>query len=206
MDNEKIGPNQAECAPGCGSVCNCRATGIGKKSKIIICLIVAIAAAVVLAHGIMQKAEAQSDLEQNVSNLSLWANTIDSLASLNQEASPKDAVFLYLPMKGQEPDENVKKEIEAAAGKAQSQGTMTTFYVLDEGSEDYLQLTGQVPAPFVLVMVKGSSMNVVPANVSIEKGMSVVSGDISEENLLYALVAASRPSAGCCALPSTKCC
>ena len=206
MDNEKIGPHQAECAPGCGSRCNCRATGISKKSKIIICLIVAIAAVVVLAHGIMQKAEAQSDLEQNASNLSLWANTIDSLASLNQEASRKDAVFLYLPMKGQEPDENVKKEIEAAAGKAQSQGTMTAFYVLDEGSEDYLQLTGQVPAPFVLVMVKGSSMTVVPANVSIEKGMSVVSGDISEENLLYALVAASRPSAGCCALPSTKCC
>ena len=206
MDNEKMGPNQAECKPGCGSGCNCRATGISKKSKIIICLIVAIAAVVVLAHGIMQKAEAQSDLEQNASNLSLWANTIDSLASLNQEAPLKDAVFLYLPMKGQEPDENVKKEIEAAAGKAQSQGTMTAFYVLDEGSEDYLQLTSQVPAPFVLVMVKGSSMTVVPANVSIEKGMSVVSGDISEENLLYALVAASRPSASCCALPSTKCC
>ncbi len=126
-------------------------------------------------------------------------------------ASQKDAVFLYLPIKGQGPDENIKKEIQSAASKAQLKGTMIEFFVLDEGSEDYAQLTSQVPAPFVLVTAKGCNLSAVPANISEESGMGVVSGDISEESLLYALVAASRPSVGCCPIPSTnassaKCC
>ncbi len=96
------------------------------------------------------------------------------------------------------------KEIQSAADKAQSKGTTTALFTLDDGSEDYAKLTSQVPAPFVLVMVKGSNMSEVPVNVSAERGMGVVTGDISEENLLYAMVAASRPSAGCCPVSSTK--
>jgi hypothetical protein len=212
--------NQAGCTAECGPGCNCSASGIDKKGKIIICLVVAIAAAIVLAYGFMQKAEAQSDLgqstleiadETNLTDSSLWGNPIESLAYLSQVASQKDAVFLYLPIKGQGPDENIKKEIQSAASKAQSKGTMVAFFALDEGSEDYAQLTSQVPAPSVLVMVKGSNLSAVPANISEESGMGVVSGNISEENLLYAMVAASRPSVGCCVLPSTnsssaKCC
>jgi len=223
MNNDKIAPttsqNQAGCASGCGSGC-CSTSGIGKKRKIIICLAVAFAAAIVLAYGIMQKAEAQSDLGQNAletanesnqMDSSTWGKPIESLASLSQEASQKDIVFLYLPIKGQGPDENIMREIQSATGKAQSRGTMAAFFALDEGSEDYAQLTNQVPAPFVLVIVKGSYPSAVPVNISQEGGMGVVSGDISEENLLYAMVAASRPSASCCPAPSakspsTKCC
>ncbi len=69
MDNDKIKsnetPNQTECDTKCGPGCNCCASGIGKKGKIIICLVVAIAAAIVLAYGFMQKAEAQSDSGQS---------------------------------------------------------------------------------------------------------------------------------------------
>ena len=207
MDNDKIGStstNRAECTSECGSGCCSNASGISKKGKMIICLIVAIAAAVVLAQGIMQKAESESDAEQNLSDQSLWSNPVASLASLNQVASHKDIAFLYLPIAGQGPDEGVKNEIESAAGKAQAQGTSTAFFTLDESSEDYGLLTSQVPAPFVLVLVNGSNLSAVPTNISQENGMSVVSGNISEENLLYALVAASRASAGCCPVPSTK--
>jgi hypothetical protein len=219
MDNDKIIPNAnqnqagctaAECGPGC-----CGASGISKKGRIIICLVVVIAAAIVLAYGVMQKAEAQSALETanetNQADSPLWGNPIESFAYLSQVASEKDTVFLYLPIKGQGPDENIKKEIQSAADKAQSKGTVVAFFALDEGSEDYAQLTSQVPAPFVLVMVNGCNLSAVPANISEESGMDVVSGDISEENLLYAMVATSRPSVGCCPVPSTnsspiKCC
>lgn len=224
MDNDKTTSNavqnQAGCAAECGPGCNCSASGVGKKGKIIICLVVAIAATIVLAYGIVQKAEAQNDLgqsaleaanETNQADSSLWGNPIESLAYLSEVASQNDAVFLYLPIKGQGQDENIKKEIQSAATKAQSKGTMTAFFALDEGSEDYAQLTSQVPAPFVLVMAKGCNLGAVPANISEESGMGIVSGDISEESLLYALVAASRPSIGCCPVPSTnassaKCC
>ncbi len=135
MDNDKIisnaTQNQAGCPAGCGSGC-CGASGISRKGRIIICLVVVVAAAIVLAYGVMQKAEAQSDLgqsaletanETNQTDSSLWGNPIESLAYLSQVASQKDAVFLYLPIKGQGPDENIKKEIQSAADKAQSKGT-----------------------------------------------------------------------------------
>jgi hypothetical protein len=170
----------------------------------VLCLVVAIAAAIVLAQGIMQKAESENDLEQDPSDLSPWSNPIESLASLNRAASQKDIVFLYLPIAGQGPDESVKIEIESAAGKAQSRGTSTAFFTLDESSEDYGLLTSQVPAPFVLVLANGTNLSAVLTNISQENGMSVVSGNISEENLLYALVSVSRASAVCCPVPSAK--
>ena len=65
MDNDKLEPtssaNQAEGASGCGPGCNCGGTKIGTKGKVIICLVVAIAAAIVLANSVMQKAETGAD-------------------------------------------------------------------------------------------------------------------------------------------------
>ncbi len=212
MDNDKLEPtsseNQAEGASACGPGCNCGAAKIGTKGKVIICLVVAIAAAIVLANSVMQKAETGADGGLNAftakslaaektspqtdqANSSLWGKPLESLASLNDLAVQKDAVFLYLPAKGQRPDESVKKEIEAAASKAQSQGIMMGFFVLDESSVDYAPVSSQVPAPCVLAMVNGT-------------GNSVATTNITEGNLLQSLVAASRPSScspGGCALP-----
>jgi len=220
MNNDRLEStsetNQAESALGCGHGCNCGRTQIGTKGKMIVCLVVIIAAAIVLAHSVMQKAETGVDGGQNaftakvlvaekasplntaenasmmdLANLSLWGKPLESLASLNDLAVQKDAVFLYMPAKGQRPDESVKKEIEAAAGKAQLQGTRMALFVLDEGSQDYAQVTSQVPAPCVLAMVNGT-------------GNSAATTNITEGNLLQSLVAASRPS-GCspggCAMP-----
>ncbi len=220
MDNDKFDPtssaNQSESASKCGPACNCGGADSGKKGKIIICLVVAIAAAIVLGNSIMQKGDTGIDGDQNAfaakvllaekaspaaktenakgtnqTNQSLWGKPLESLASLNEVAAQKDAVFLYLPAKDQGPDENVRKKIEAAAGKAQSQGTKMSFFVLDESSEDYAQVTSQVHAPCVLAIVKG-------------RGNSVATTNISEVNLLQSLVTASRPP-GCkpggCAKP-----
>lgn len=189
MDNDKLKPlssaNQAEGGPGCGPGCNCGGTKIGKKGKTIICLVVVLAAVIVLAHATTENTggNAQTNLTggNTQTNLSLWGKPLESLASLNDVAAQKDAFFIYLPANGQGPNENVKKEIEAAAGKAQSQGTEMGLFVLDEGSEDYAQVTSQVSAPCVLAIVK-------------ESGNSVTVTNISEVNLLKSLVTASRPS------------
>ena len=120
------------------------------------------------------------------------------MASLNKVAAQKNAIFMYLSEKGRGVDEAVKRQIELAVGKVQSQGAKMAYYTLDTGSQDYAQITSQVSAPCVLAMVRGG-------------GMSVVSGEITEAKLLQAVVAASRPSGcgtgcapGACAPPASK--
>jgi hypothetical protein len=218
MDNDKLeqdsDANRAESASECGPGCNCGKTGISKKGKMVICLVIAIAAVVVLANSVMQKTETGVDQGQNAfatkvtaaekastpltegkanktdqAKPSLWGEPLESLASLDEVAAQKDAVYVYLPTKGQGLSESVKKNIEVAAGKAQSRGTTMALYTLDDGSKDYALLANQTSTPCVLAMVKGS-------------GMNIVSGNISEANLLQALVVASRPS-GCS--PGSSC-
>ena len=127
----------------------------------------------------------------------LWGGSLTGLADLNKVAAQTQAVFIYLPKKGQEPIESVKQEIEKAAGKVQSGGKKMGCYTLDANSDDYVKVTSQIPSPCVLAMVKGG-------------GGSAVSGEITEAKLLQAIVTASRPaSSGCgpsgCA-PSTPGC
>lgn len=187
MSNDRLKPlssvNQTESGSGCGPGCNCSGNKIGKKGKVIICLVVALAAVIILAQATTENKGGNAQ-----TNLSLWGKPLASLASLNDVAAQKDAFFIYLPANGQGPNENVKKEIEAAAGKAQSQGTEMGLFILDEGSEDYAQVTSQVSAPCVLTIVK-------------EGGNSITVTNISEVNLLKSLVTASRPpscsSGGC---------
>ena len=223
---QESAPKQAEEPVQCGPGCNCGSTGLGTKGKMIICLVVVIAAGAVLARGLTRKAEnkaAQGQTafaaavsastpkatpittavvsaaipktppittekakaaETNQAKSSLWGEPLKDLASLNQVAAQTNAVFLYLPDKGRGADEAVKRQIEQAAGKAQSGGTKMACFTLDAGSPDYAKVTSQVPAPCVLAMVKG-------------RGMSPVTGEISEGKLLQAIVAASRPSSGC---------
>lgn len=190
-----------QCGAGCN--CNCGATGLGTKWKMIICLAIVVAAAVVLARGFARNTESKASqakgsfptaaqvtagttkkvktTKTHQAKSSLWGDPLKSMASLNEVASEKGAVFVYLAEKGREPSETIKRTIELAADKSKSRGMAISFYTLDDSSQDYAQITGQSPAPCVLVMVKGG-------------GASAVSGGISEEKLLQAIVAASRPS------------
>ncbi len=189
----------AQCEPGC----DCKKTGLGTKGRMIICLIVGIAATVVLGRSIARKTvdgtvQSQTAFASTVpafpspasttaieTNLS-WGEPLKDMASLNQVAAQKNAIFMYLYEKGRGADEAVKRQIEQAAGKAQSGGMNMALYTLDTGSQDYTQITSQVPAPCVLALIKG-------------RGMSVVSGEITEGKLLQAIVTASRcgPGSGC---------
>ena len=193
--------NQVEGKEQCGHGCNCGTTGLKTKGKAIICLVVVLAAAGVLAHSFTRKAESKSSqpqeafaavalvspaatnkaMETKPKKSSLWSEPLKDMASLNEVAAQKNAVFVYLEKTGQKPNEAIKRNIEQAANKSKSKGMAIGFYTLDDSSQDYAQITSQAPAPCVLAIVKGG-------------GTSAVTGDITEEKLLAAIVAASRPS------------
>ncbi len=194
MSNMNPVEETTQCEPGC----NCGKTGLGSKGKMIICLVVVIAAAAVLGRSVSRKAvnetlQSQTAFASTVPVLTSpastmaietklsWGEPLKDMASLNQVATQTDAIYMYLYEKGQVADESVKRQIEQAAVKVQSGGAKMAFYTLDATSQDYAQITSQVPAPCVLAMVKGG-------------GITVVSGEITEGKLLQAIVAASRPS------------
>lgn len=199
--NQPSNTNQVEETAQCEPGCDCGKTGLGTKGKSIICLIVAIAAVAVLGRSFARKPVNETIQSQtafaatasmlpspastaSIENTISWGEPLKDMASLNQVAAETNAVYMYLFEKGQGADESVKRQIEQAGVKAQSGGMKMALYTLDAGSQDYAQITSQVPAPCVLAMVKGA-------------GMTVVSGEITEGKLLQAIVAASRPS-GCC--------
>lgn len=195
--NQDAGKEQ--CGPGCG----CEKPGLNTRMKTVICLVIAIAAVIVLMRGFDSKTantatkgkaafavtsavapattENIDKTETDKSEPLLWGKPLKDIASLNELAAQKDAVFLYLVKKGQQPNESIKNNIENAVTKNGSRGVKMAFYILDTNSPDYAQVTSQSPAPCVLALVKGV-------------GMATVSGDISEKKLLEAIVSASRAS------------
>ncbi len=205
---EDVGKSkESDC--GCDSGCGCGSKGLSRKVKIIVSLVILIAAALVLGHGLLKKSAVSNDkskdafasafpvnkpvenplvIEQSKESYikpdkaKLWGDPLDSLASLNKVATNLDAVFIFISGKSEDKDPDIKKEIENAAGKFQARGSSIAAYALVKVSKDYSQITSQVTAPCVLAMVKG-------------KGMSAVSDNITEAKLLEALVTASRPSA-----------
>ncbi|MFA6290945.1 MAG: hypothetical protein WC637_04140 [Victivallales bacterium] len=210
MNDDKIDDagkvKESDC--GCDSGCACGSKGLSTKMKIIVCLVILIAAAIVLGRGFLKKSAVSNDkskeafasafpVSKPVENpvmkeqakesdvkpdkAKLWGEPLDSLASLNKVAANLDAVYIFISGKNDEKDPDIKKEIENAAGKFQARGSSIAAYSLVKVSKDYAQITSQVPSPCVLAMLRG-------------KGMSVVSDNITEAKLLEALVAATRPS------------
>lgn len=203
-----------------GPGCDCDTPGLGTKAKVLVCLVVGLAAAAVLTRGAMKKAGAANDgnqrsfatalpvvpvvpaaperkaaegADKGETRSVLWGDPLDSLASLNKVAPEKDAVFVLLGAGEDRGIEEIRGQIEAAAKKIMSRGTTMAAFTLDRNAQDYAQITGQQPAPCVLAMVKG-------------QGVSVVSEDITEANLLQALVAASRPSSCGSSAAGSSCC
>ncbi|MFC1461087.1 hypothetical protein ACFLQR_01030 [Verrucomicrobiota bacterium] len=208
--------NDSSCGPGCD--CD-TIPGLSTRGKVVICLVVGLAAAVVLGRGFMKKAGAENGGDQQVfatalpvaqiepaasvdeaakakeeeqQKPKLWGKPLDSLASLNKVAGEKDAVFVFLSSGNEESEKTARNEIEAAARKIMSRGTTMAAYILKKDTRDYAQVTSQVPVPCVLAMVKGRGMG--------------VAKDITEANLIQALVAASRPSGCGPAAAGSSCC
>jgi len=210
---EKAGDLQP-CCDG-GNCCTSGSQDAGKSWKIIVFILIVLAAGAVLARSFIRKTnsaanqgqqsfaiiqpESGSDIEApsivdgateaEVSNQpasNLWGKPLDSLASLDKAASDTDAVFIFLAAEDQQDIQTITNEIEAAAKTIQAGGTRISAFRLKQGAPNYANLTKQFSIPCVLAMVKGGGLSGVPA------------GQITETKLVQAFVAASRPSSGCC--------
>ena len=203
---DEVEGTEASCSP----TCSCKPRALSTRGKTIICLVVALAA-VAVVMGSANRARTETDTgqeafatdpvmtpakatsatneqatatEEQPWEAVIWGKPLASLESLNEVAAEKDAVFVFLAAEGGEQTRIITGEVEAAARKAQLRGTSIGAYTLDKDVQDYTQVTSQVPAPCVLVMVKGAGAS------------AVEGGEITEAKLLEALVSASRPS-GC---------
>lgn len=219
ISDREMADDVQSCCDG-GDCCPSVSQSGGKNWKMLICILVLLAAGAVLARSFIGKSGADGDQSQQVfapvltDNMSdtpsvandtkeqdiageaapsLWRAELDSLASLNKMATNTDAVFILLSAKDQQDSQTITKEIDAAAKKIQANGVRVSAFRLSQAAPEYAQLSKQVSIPCVLAMVKGG-------------GMSAVSGEINEAKLVQAFVTASRPTSGCCPPGSTAVC
>jgi hypothetical protein len=115
---------------------------------------------------------------------------IGALSDLNAVAANTDGVFVFLSGKNEPLIKAPLAQMRSAARTIESQGRKIGVFTLKTGSRDYEQVARQTPVPGVIAMVKG-------------RGMSAVSGEITETKLIQAFVAAS--SAGGCGPSSAGC-
>lgn len=203
-------------AAGCGPGCGCHTTGAPGKARWVIGVIVLVAAGALVVRAMIKNDQASSqpsaptfaslaatptpasenDAATNAVVAAPVAETsvgtsIGALAELNTVAAKTDAVFIFVSRKegGNAPSTPMQSAARMIESKA---GLKCGLYTLKSGTRDYDQIAAQISLPGVLAMVKG-------------RGMSAVSGDITEGKLVQAFVAASSgggcgPSAaaGCC--------
>jgi hypothetical protein len=118
--------------------------------------------------------------------------TLGAFAELNTAAAKSDAVFVFLPAREGTSAKLPSAPMKAAARTIEAKGMKCGLFTLKAGCADYEQIAKQMPVPGVLALVKG-------------RGMSAVSGEVTEAKLLQGYVAAGSaggcgPSAGagCC--------
>jgi MYXO-CTERM domain-containing protein len=211
-NTELTKPPAASCGPGCG----CHATGTPGKTRWVIGVIVLAAAGVMVVRTMIKSDGASSRIsapafaalgasptttgesgpDTNSRTAAPSAGTsvvtsIGAIAELNTVATNLDAVFIFLPGKEGISVNPPLTPMQGAARTIEFKGLKCGLFTLKAGSRDYDQIAGQISLPGVLAMVKG-------------RGMSAISGDITETKLVQGYVAASS-AGGCCAGGSTSC-
>lgn len=205
-------------AAGCGPGCACNATETSGKTRWVIGAIVLIAAGVFVVRAIIRGDGAstqttapafaglaasptpagESGTATNSAATTPAAETsvgtsIGALAELNTVAAKTDAVFIFLPGKDGTASNPPAATMKGAASMIESKaGLKCGLYTLKAGTPDYDQIAKQISVPGVLAMVKG-------------RGMSAVSGDITESKLVQGFVAASS-AGGCGPSAAAGCC
>ena len=116
-----------------------------------------------------------------------------SLSSLDTAARDVDGVFILLVNNETDKTPVMLKEITGAAKTLVSRGTRMSTFELVRTAQDFAMITSQMPAPGVLVIVKGRGMRGVQGN------------DITETKLLQAWIAALQPTS-CCPAGSKRVC
>lgn len=194
-DNMELLKQEASaCGPGCG----CHTVGPSSRSRWVVGVIVLVAAGVLVARGMVKNAGASANATTpGYAAVTTTAQTpppaseaptavkeIAALSELNAVSVDTDVVFVFLPGKGDASGKMPVAPIQAAARTIESQArSKVGIFALNASAPEYAQLAMQVAVPGVIAMVKG-------------RGMSAVSGEITEAKLVQAFVGAS--SAGGC--------
>jgi len=194
----------------CGPGCDCGKPSKNTKAKVLVCLIVALAiggifvykaksakqtapvnTATAFAVPVTNEVNEQKPAVKAVEDNKKVGTFLDSLASLNKVAVNQDAVFVFIPAKGNDiVSKEITDAIASAEQKIKSSGVSIGLYTLQSSSPEYANIAAQLPPPGMLVISKG-------------RGMGAVSGGITETKILQAYVASSR--AGGCGPSSPGC-
>lgn len=211
MDTVESLKQQAEA---CGPECGCHATGASGRMRWVLGAVVLAAALVVAARSVV-KAKAVSadkamsgfataqtyasagDISSAKNDAPAIADTIagreiSALSELNTVAADTNAVFIFLPDKKEKAGNAPTAQIQSAVRTLEARGGKLGVFTLKPDARDYGQITAQVAVPAVLAMVKG-------------RGMSAVSGEITEAKLVQAFVGASN-ARGCGPAAASGCC
>ena len=206
-DNMELLKRQASgCAPGC----DCHAAGPLGRKRLILGTIVLLAAGALVARAVIktngapnqpdaaafaspvvaqtppaESVSATPPVEAAKTSELVVEKEIGALSELNTVAAASDAVFVYIPGKDGASSNPPATAMKSAASRIESQGHKIALFTLEAGTRDHEQLAAQMSVPGVLAMVKG-------------RGMSAVSGEITETKLIQGFVAAgSCGPAGC---------
>ncbi len=216
-DNMELLKQQAS---GCGPGCSCHSGGSSSRTRWVICGIVALAAGVLVVKAMTKPdrtasqpttpafaapvaAVAAKPVESPVpaatdataGNVPAPAagavgqapatgvgTLIASFAEMNTAAADVNVVFVYLPGKEGIPANPPAAAMQAAARTLEAKGVKCALFTMKPEAEDYDLLAERMKAPGVMAMVK-------------DKGMSAVSGEITETKLVQGYVEASTASA-----------
>ena len=118
-------------------------------------------------------------------NEALVGREINFFADLNELPRDIKAVFVFVPSREPGSAAAPRAPMEAAARTISAQGSKIALLTVSATSPEYEQFAMQVAVPGVLAMVK-------------DGGTEVVSGEITETNLVQAFIAASGLGGTCC--------
>jgi len=186
----------------CGSDCSCQKPGqYSTSSKIIICLLVLIAVGSILFFKKTNIADVGPNPETSqFPNISEQANghgspnsvsqkaelgpTVASIDVLNTVGAKLDTTFLVIPAATTSKTSQETTEALLAVEKIlQAKGIKSGIFVLDKTSSVYSDTAKMMKLPGVIVLTKGGTLG-------------IVSGGITETNLMQAYVA-STGKGGC---------
>ena len=188
----------------CGAGCCCSGSGSFSRARLLVGVFVLAVATVLAARAIIKHQRAAPQTAAAAFAMPAAAGTpavvsnvaapvaaaatptesavteIGTLDELKTVAANTDAVFVFVPGTISAAP---TAQMQAAAKTIAAKGSKVGVFILKTSSPDYKNLAAQVPVPCVLALVKG-------------RGMSPVSGEITETKLVQGFVAASSAS-GC---------
>jgi hypothetical protein len=212
------------CQPEARKVSSCCNPGQAswKKWKVLVSVIIIMAAIAVGANSFLSANSAQSYTTVPVKSFSAGlteiptvtaensgqdnpqtkkgeislSQALDSLQSLDTLAADKDVVFLVLPGEAQIHPLAIPKQVGAVANNLWKSGQRVAVFTLKSSSPDHNQL------------VRHFSIKTFPSVVILSRqgSASAVAGDVTEAGLYNAFVLASKPVSCCPTQGSASCC